>query len=271
VRPRRSTCSSLTYFDVPTNVTVCRVIYDRAGDRLSGIVSSAIMAKFALIVYLTVIAAMLTAGCSRDTSSQPTVPTTPTDNQVETLVHRCAATTSNLPSAHIAVGIKGTFPRLGPIAHIEADVRLKPMMANGQATYDDGTVAPFVLADDMLSVKLGNEWSELGTTSAFLPTGMIDPSRVAQTIMDSVTSLQSAGTETIDGVAARKVTGVVPARRLQDIIPDATKPADFTVWIRESGDPVLMRTTINASAEQSLTVSLSKWNAPVSLTPAPTT
>jgi hypothetical protein len=262
---------SLTDLDVPINVTRSGVTHDRAGDHLAGIVSSAIMARFALIVYPAVIVAMLIAGCSPDMTSQPTVPTTSGDNQLESLVHRCAATTSNLASAHIAVGIKGKFPRLGPIAHIEADTRLKPMMANGQATYDDGTVAPFVLAEGVISVKLGNEWSELGTTSAFLPIGMIDPARVAQTVMDSVTSLHSAGTETIDGVAARKITGIVPARRLQDIIPDATKPADFTVWIRKSGDPVLMRTIINASAEQSLTLSLSKWDAPVSLTPAPTT
>lgn len=229
------------------------------------------MAKIALIAHLIVTAAALTAGCSHDAGSRSVVATRPVDNQAETLVRSCAETTRNLASAHVVIGIKGKFGRLPPIVHIDADVQAKPPMANGEATYDNGTVAPFVVADDTISLKVGDEWSELGRTSAFVPPNIIEPSQVLPTIMDSVTSLQSAGTETIDEVATRKVTGTaLPAGRLKEILPDATHPAAFTAWIREGGDPVLVRTTVNVSAEQSLTVSLSKWNAPVLLTPAPT-
>jgi lipoprotein LprG len=222
--------------------------------------------KLGLIACFTVTSAVLTAGCSSGAGSPPA---SPAYNQTETFVRSSAEATRNLASAHVAVDIKGKFPRLGRVVHIDADVRVKQMMANGQATYDNGSVVPFVVADHTLSAKVGNQWSELGTTSAFVPPAMIDPSQAAQAVLENNTSLQSAGTETIDGVSTRKVTGNVPARQVEEILPDATKSAVFTAWIRDQGDPVLVRTTVSVSGEQAVTVSLSKWNVPVSLTPAP--
>lgn len=244
--------------------------YDDGGQRLSGILWSSIVAKFALLAYLTVTAAVLTAGCSSG-GSRAVVATRPADPQAEALVHSCAETTRNLASAHVVIAIKGKFGRLGPISHIEADMQGNPMMVNGRATYADGAMAPFAVADNTISIKMGNEWSEVGATSAFVPPALIDPRQGLRTILDSLTALQSAGTESVDGIPTRKVTGTVPARQLKSILPDASKPAEFTAWIRQGGDPVLVRTNIVVSADQSVTVSLSNWNVPVSLTPAPTT
>jgi lipoprotein LprG len=226
--------------------------------------------RIAFIMHLAVTAAVLTVGCSPDAGNRSAVVTSSADNQAEALVRSCAQTTRDLASAHVVVDIQGKIGRLGRVNHIAADVQAKPMMANGQATYDNGVSAPFVLADDTVSIKMGNDWSEVGTTSALGSPSILDPNRGLRTILDSIISVRSAGTDNVDGLPTNKVTGIVPTRRVKEILPDAAKPADFTAWIRQGGEPVLVRATINVSAQQSLTVSLSKWNVPVSLTPAPT-
>jgi lipoprotein LprG len=225
-------------------------------------------AKLAVIAYIAVTAAVLTAGCS--TGARRSGEDSSADSQAEALVHSCAETTRKLVSAHLVIDVKGKFGHVGPVAHVDADVQTNPVMANGQAIYQNGTATPFVLADNVVSVKLGSEWSELGETSTFIPPNIIDPSQGMRTILDSITSLRLAGTETINGVETRKVTGIVPAARLKQILPDATNRADFTAWIQASGGAALVRTAINASAQQSLTVTLSNWNMPVSLTRVPT-
>ncbi|WP_082943085.1 LppX_LprAFG lipoprotein [Mycobacterium sp. 852002-40037_SCH5390672] len=212
---------------------------------------------------------LLAGGCSQHAGSAPSPSASRGDSGAERLVRSSAEATRKLVSAHVAVVVKGKFDRLGPVTNVDADVQANPLIANGQITYSNGTSAPFGLADGKLSVMQGSEWTEVGSTSAFLPPSVIDPSQGLPLILDSIVGLQMQGTDTVDGIPTQKVSGTVPADRLKKYFPEATGAADFTAWIQDSANPVLVRTAGTLSAQQGLTVTLSKWNVPVSVTAPP--
>ncbi len=180
-----------------------------------------------------------------------------------------AEATKKLTSAHVAVVVTGKFDQLGPVSAVDADIQSSPLIANGEVSYDSGTKAPMVVADDIVSVKTGDQWGEVGSTSTFVPPQLLDPSIGLPAILDSVTDLGLQGSETIDGTKTTKVTGTMPADRAEEFLPGAAGPADFTASMRDGADPVLVRAVIDFSGDRSLEVTLSKWNAPVQVTAAP--
>lgn len=121
-------------------------------------------------------ACVLLAGCTTEAPAPGTETTSVApDSAAADLVRAAAEATKKLASAHVVVAIHGKFDRLGPVTKADADVQSSPLTANGNVTYDTGVVAPFVLENDRVSVRLMNEWSEVGTVSDFIPSAMIDP------------------------------------------------------------------------------------------------
>jgi hypothetical protein len=212
--------------------------------------------------------------CSSGEGSAPSSASTATstaDSQAEALVRSSAATTKNLTSSHVLIQLQGKFDRFGQASVVDGDAQTRPLVMNGQVTYTNGEVAPLVIANDMVSVKLSGVWNEVGQVSSLVPPAIIDPSQGLPSILESIEAPQPAGSEVIGGVDTTKVTGTMPADQAQDLLQEASGPADFTVWIRKNGDPVLVRTAIGLSPQQSITITLSNWNVPVqvSATPAP--
>jgi lipoprotein LprG len=177
--------------------------------------------------------------------------------------------TKRLTSAHIAIGLNGTFDRLGQISRIDCDAQVSPLIVNGMVTYQSGEIEPFVLANDTVSVKLGGIWNLVGATSVLIPSAIIDPRNGLPKILESVTDATFAGSEIINGIDTTKVTGTIPTDQARNILPEASAPAEFTAWIRKPGDPVLVRTTASFNPAQSATVTMSNWNLPVQVTLAP--
>lgn len=210
--------------------------------------------------------------CSSDRKSPPpAASTTATDPAASSLLRSSAEATKKLTSSHVVIDFKGNFDRLGRASRVDADAQVPPLVANGQITYQGGQIGPFVLANDTVSVQAGNVWNEAGSTASLIPPQLINPSQGLPTILAGVVSPQSAGDEVIDGVATVKMTGILPADKAKDIVPEADGPADFTAWIRKLGDPVLVRTQIGLSSDKVITVTLSNWDVPVHVTSAPST
>jgi LppX_LprAFG lipoprotein len=215
---------------------------------------------------------LLTLGCSTETGgSDGQAPSTaaPGDAAAEKLLLASADVTKNLTSAHIRVDLKGEFSRVGQASVIEGDAQVRPLVVNGQVTYRTGAVTPLIVAGDTVSVDIGGVWNEVGKTSVVIPPAVIDLSEGLPTIMGSIESPQRAGSEMIDGTESTRITGTMPVNAAKDLLPEATGPADVSVWVRSSGDPLLVRMLIDFSPEQAITVTVSKWDVPVRVTTSP--
>ena len=226
------------------------------------------VSKMVSVVVTATIA--LCTGCSPNPSATPNSTSPSVDSEAENTVRASADAMRKLSSAHALVLITGKFDRLGPINKVEADVQAVPLMANGLVTYDNGTVAPFVFQSGAVSVRLMNEWSYVGSSADFIPSAMIDPGKGLTTLLEHISAVQSEGNENIANIATKKVAGVISVDQVKAVLPDASAPAGFTAWIRNGADPVLVRAVMAISPQQSFNITLSKWNEPVALTPAPT-
>lgn len=212
------------------------------------------------------------ASCaSTNTTAPAPAPTSSADPQARDLLRASADATKSLTSTHVIIALKGKFDRLGQAAVVDGDAQANPLVVNGTVTYQDGSVAPLIVAGDAVSVKQGGVWNDVGATAALVPPAIIDPRQGLPDLLDSAESPQLAGSETINGVDTNRVTATIPADRAKDLLPEAKGPADLTVWTRKADDPVLVRVLIGLSGDQSIAVTLSNWNVPVNIsaTPAP--
>lgn len=215
---------------------------------------------------------MLIPGCSSGPSegSGPSPSAAAADTAAEELLRTSAEATKKLTSAHIKVDLKGEFDRVGQASAIEGDAQAQPLVVNGQVTYRSGSVAPLIVADDTVSVEIGGTWNEVGATSVVIPPTVIDLSEGLPTLMESLESPQIVGPATSEGTETTQITGTMPTDTVKGLLPEATGPADVSVWVRGAGTPVLARTVIDFSAEKAITVTVSKWDAPVQVSAAPT-
>jgi hypothetical protein len=113
-------------------------------------------------------------------------------------------------------------------------------------------------------------WNEVGATSVVFPRAVIDVSEGLPTITHNIESAKIAGIEVVDGTEATSITGIMPTATVKDLLPKTTGPAYFSMWVHSTGDPVLVRTIIDFSADRAITITVSNWNALVHVTAAPT-
>ncbi|MGA9374260.1 MAG: LppX_LprAFG lipoprotein [Mycobacterium sp.] len=215
--------------------------------------------------------ALLVSGCSQSSEDGSPLSSAAAsiDAAAEDLLRTSAEATKKLTSAHIKVDLKGEFDRVGQATAIEGDAQAKPLVVNGQVTYRSGSVAPLIVADDTVSVEIGGTWNEVGATSVVIPPTVIDLSGGLPTLMESLETAHIAGQDTIEGIATTRIAGTMPIDTVKELLPEATGPADVSVWVRASGTPVLARTVIDFSTEKAITVTVSNWDAPVTVRAVP--
>lgn len=82
---------------------------------------------------------------------------------------------------------------------------------------------------------------------------------------------KAAGTESVNGVETVRIAGQVGAdvanRFFGSTVANGRVPA--TAWIRQDGDHQLVRLQLEPSAGNSLLMTFSNWNAPVSVVKPP--
>ncbi|AMO61728.1 Lipoprotein LprG precursor [Mycolicibacterium phlei] len=79
---------------------------------------------------------------------------------------------------------------------------------------------------------------------------------------------KSEARETLNGVETVKVVGTVSADAVNRIAPqiEATGPVPGTAWIAEGGDHELVQARLEPSSDTSVTMTLSDWGKPVTVT-----
>ena len=214
-------------------------------------------------------AAALVAGCS---SSKPaeSLPDAPG------LLQQSSQATKNLKSAHLDITVNGKIEGL-PVKKLSGDLTNQPSTAvQGNATITmagSDVDVKLVVIDTVLYASLSpDSWLDMGPAAdIYDPSTILNPQTGLANMLASFTDAKSQSAETVNGVDTVKVTGNVSADAVNKLIPQvkATGPVPGTAWIAKDGDHNLVQAQIDPSSGNSIQMTLSKWNDPVTVTKPP--
>jgi lipoprotein LprG len=187
------------------------------------------MSRLTLLLVL-----LLTAGC---TGSPDTRGPFPAGSE---LVRDAATSFAEVRSVHFAAGVNGVLPGF-PLRLIEGDATLDGGgAATGTADVQDGeghTKYRFTVRDGQVSTEAGTEpLPEMYAVGKFL-----GPSAGLKRLLDGVTDAKTEGRENVDGAAALRVGGRVPAAVAHGVLPQVDADVTVKVWVSADGPRRLAR------------------------------
>ena len=214
------------------------------------------------------IASGLVAGCSSSGSSG-----TDTLPDAATLLQQSSQTTKDLKSAHLDIAVEGKIEGL-PLKKLSGDLTNVPATAvQGNATITMGGSdldAQLIVIDGNLYAALSaNSWLDMGPAAdIYDPSTILNPDTGLANMLSSFSDAKSEAGEKINDVDTVKVTGQVSADAVNKLIPQlqATGPLPGTAWIEKDGDHNLVQASIEQSSGNSIQMTLSDWNKPVTVT-----
>ncbi len=169
-----------------------------------------------------------------------------------------------LTSVHMAVRTTGEVESMAGISSADIDGKANPVAAKGVCTYQGQADVPFRVKDDKISVKLFDDWTNLGSVSELASSRVLDPVNGVSKLLSGITNLQSQGTEVIDGIPTTKITGTIPTEYVKVLDPGARNPRPAAVWIAADGTHHLIQANIDLG-HGTVQVKLSKFNEPVNV------
>jgi hypothetical protein len=178
-------------------------------------------------------------------------------------MRQAAVATKALASAHLAIRTTGQIDSMIGITSADLDVRVNPLTATGMSTYEGTVNVPLRIKDGTVSVRLFDEWTNLGSVSDLVAPGLLNPTDGVAKILSGVADPESQGSEVIGGVSTTRITGTIPPEIAKIMDPAANKSSRSTVWISEDGSHRAVQTLVNLGPGQSVQITLSKWNEPV--------
>ena len=222
----------------------------------------------AVLVALALITALV-AGCSSsDSASNAPLP------DAATLLKQSSDTTKNLKSVHLVLQVTGSIPNL-PVHSLTGDLTNVPAVAakgNANITAFGQTInADFVVANGNLYAALSpNKWTNFGPAAdIYDPSVILDPAKGLANILANFTNAKSDGRETINGIRTVRVKGTVNGPVIGAIVPEINNPVPATSWIREDGNHDLVRASVETSPGNTIDITLSNWNQPVTVSAPP--
>lgn len=214
--------------------------------------------------------ASLFAGCSKEEKSSAPLP------DATTLLKQSAETTRALKSAHLDLNVEGKVENL-TIKTLSGDLANEPAVAaqgRTKITLPGGDVdAEFRVVGGTLYAALDpNQWSDFGPAkNVFDVSVILNPDTGLANILSNFKDPKAEDRETINGVQSIKITGQVPLEAVDKIAPKiaSTPTVPGTVWIREDGNHDLVQAKLEPTPGNSVQMTLSKWNEPVSVEKPP--
>lgn len=225
-----------------------------------------VRAATAALLAFTASLLLWVSGCASAPKESENPPATGTtaDSPLMAEIRQSVDATKPLSSAHLSVRTNGQVDSMLGITNADVDVRANPLTAKGSCTYNGQADVPFRIKNDTISVKLFDDWTNLGSVSDLSATRLLDPANGVAKLLSGVNNLQSQGTEVIDGVNTNKITGTLPTDTVKIIDPGARQSRPATVWIAQDGSHRLVRASVDLGSG-SVQVTLSKWNEPVNV------
>ncbi|HTQ16255.1 LppX_LprAFG lipoprotein [Mycobacterium sp.] len=223
-------------------------------------------ARSVVLVVLGVCLGLWLSGCSSATpESAGNSPTTSEpDSPLKTDIRQALDATKALNSVHLTMRTNGQVDSMLGITGADVDMRAKPLAAKGDCTYQGQSGVPFRVKDDNISVKLFDDWTNLGNVTDLSATRLIDPINGVTKLLGGVTNLQPQGTEVIDGINTNKTSATLPVDSVKQLDPGARSSRPATVWIANDGSHRLVRASVDLGGG-TVQVQLSKWNEPVNV------
>ncbi len=223
------------------------------------------MRRLVIALATATTAAALFAGCSSKDAGGPLPDAT-------TLVKESATTTAELKSAHLALSVTGQIKNL-PVKTLEGDLTTEPTTAaKGNATITmlgSDVDAKFVVIDgDLYAAITGDDYDNYGAADKIYDVAAIlSPDKGLANMLAKLKDPKAQGRDTINGRQAVRVTGDAPADAVNSLAPQlkATASTPATVWISEEGDHQLVQAQLDPSAGNSIQMTLSNWNDPVTV------
>ena len=220
----------------------------------------------AVLVVLGACLALWLSGCSSATpeADKSTPASSTADSPLMTDIKQSLDATKALNSVHLAMRTSGQVDSMLGITGADVDMRAKPLAAKGDCTYQGQSGVPFRVKDDNISVKLFDDWTNLGNISDLSATRLIDPINGVPKLLSGVTNVQAQGNEVIDGIPTSKISATLPTDSVKSLDPGARSPRPATVWVAQDGSHRLVRASVDLGGG-SVQVTLSKWNEPVNV------
>lgn len=206
-----------------------------------------------------------TAGCS--TKATEPLP------EAAGLIQQSVATTKGLNSAHLEIAVTGKVEGL-PVKTLSADLTNVPATAvqgNAKITMGGSDIdAELVVLDGTLFAALTpNNWLDMGPAAdIYDPSVILNPNTGLANMLAGLSEAKAERFETIDGVAAVRITGKASPDAVNKLIPQlkASGPLPATVWIEKDAPHQLVQAQVEQSAGNSVTLTLSEWDKPVTVT-----
>lgn len=217
------------------------------------------MSRFALLLVL-----LLTAGCTGSPDTRGPFPAG------SDLVRDAATSFAEVRSVHFAAGVNGVLAGF-PLRQIEGDATLDGGgSVTGTADVQDGdghTKFPFTVRNGQVTSDPGRgPLPPIYDVHRFL-----GPSAGLKRLLDGVTDAKTEGKENVDGAAALRVGGKVPAAVAHSVLPQVDADIIVKVWVSADGPRRFVRLWAQIpSAGDHLSpvmieLSLTKQNEPVDL------
>ncbi|HET9875168.1 MAG TPA: LppX_LprAFG lipoprotein [Mycobacterium sp.] len=223
------------------------------------------MRKLLIVLTAASTAAALLVGCSAKQAAGP-LP------DAATLVKDASAATKDVKSAHLQLSVAGKIKNL-PVKTLQGDLTNQPSTAaKGNATItllgSDVDVKFVVIDGDLYAALSGDDYDDYGPAEKIYDvSAILDPDKGLANLLANFLEPKANGRETIDGQQTVKVTGQATADAVNKLAPQlkATAPMPATVWIQETGDHQLVQAQLEQSPGNTISMTLSNWNAPVTV------
>ena len=224
------------------------------------------MRKLFIALAAATTAAALFSGCSSSKDAGGPLP------DGATLVKESATTTADLKSAHLTLSVTGQIKNL-PVKTMEGDLTNEPSTAaKGSATItmlgSDVDAKFIVIGGDLYAAITGDDYDNYGSADKIYDVAeILSPDKGLANVLSNLADPKAAGRDTINGQKAIRVTGQAPADAVNALAPQikATAPTPCTVWIQEDGDHQLVQAQLTPSSGNSVQMTLSNWNVPVTV------
>lgn len=215
------------------------------------------------------LASGLVAGCSSSGSSGSgeALP------DAASLLQQSSQTTKGLESAHVEIVVQGKIDGL-PVKRLSGDLTNVPATAvEGDATITMGGSdldAQLVVIDGTLYAALSaDSWIDFGPAAdIYDPSVILNPDNGLANMLNNFSDPKAEAGEKINDVETIKVTGQVSVEAVNRLVPqlNADAPVPGTAWIERDGDHNLVRARVEPSTGNSIEMTLSDWNKPVTVT-----
>ncbi|MEZ0365663.1 LppX_LprAFG lipoprotein [Mycobacterium sp. pUA109] len=220
----------------------------------------------AVVLAILAVTVGLVAGCHSKSKASGPLPD-PT-----TLLKESSASTKSLKSVHLDLSVAGKIDKL-PVKTLNGDLTTDPKTAaKGDAKITFGTSdvdVKFVVFDaDLYAVLSGDTWTDYGPAAEIYdPSQILNPDTGLANVLANFADAKAEDQETINGQDTIKISGKVPADAVNKLAAqlNATEPLPATVWIQAADPHQLVQATLDKSKGNSIQMTLSNWNTPVTV------